>query len=340
MIDWEIGAGQYWHKDYDPFDQFTLENAHAPVPAELIPEIESAGAVPILISSGTIYPSGRMQPVLIKGIPPGQSLLSLPTNRLDTLVDAIPAIIGSNMAFASKLSVGDMVVLRWRDSRGTFDAAQIYITRVFQTNVPTVDAGQVWLPLDTLQSMLAMPGEITLLSFRSHPPPDESGTWKVMPVKSLVADIESMIRTKSASQSIFYGILLLLALLAVFDTQILSIFRRQKEIGTYIALGYTRKEVAGLFTIEGAMHAVLAIIVGTLYGLPFFIWQSHEGWKLPVNSADYGFSIASVLYPVYSAGLILSTMLLIFITTLIVSYLPSRRIAKMNPTEALRGKLQ
>ena len=32
-----------------------------------------------------------------------------------------------------------------------------------------------------------------------------------------------------------YGLLLNIALLAIFDTQVLSIFRRQKEIGTYIA---------------------------------------------------------------------------------------------------------
>ena len=57
-----------------------------------------------------------------------------------------------------------------------------------------------------------------------------------------------------------WAILLMLAMLAVFDTQVLSIFRRQKEIGTYIALGMTRKQVVTLFTLEGAMHAVLAAI--------------------------------------------------------------------------------
>jgi predicted lysophospholipase L1 biosynthesis ABC-type transport system permease subunit len=50
-------------------------------------------------------------------------------------------------------------------------------------------------------------------------------------------------------------------MLAIFDTQVLSVFRRQKEIGTYIALGYTRKEVVTLFTVEGSMHAVLAALL-------------------------------------------------------------------------------
>jgi putative ABC transport system permease protein len=32
--------------------------------------------------------------------------------------------------------------------------------------------------------------------------------------------------------------------------------------------------------------------------------------------------------------------MIVLLTTAIVSYWPSRKIAKMNPTEALRGKIQ
>jgi putative ABC transport system permease protein len=37
---------------------------------------------------------------------------------------------------------------------------------------------------------------------------------------------------------------------------------------------------------------------------------------------------------------VISTVLIVMVTTAIVSYWPSRKIARMNPTEALRGKLQ
>ena len=341
MISWEIGDGQYWHKAYDPFDQFTLQDAHAPIPPEFKEGIQNGDMLPVLISQGTIYPEGRMQSVLIKGIDPGQDIINLPTHKLDTTPDIIPAIIGTSMARTSKLKVGDFVTLRWRDANGTFDATEICITNIFKTNVPTVDASQVWIPLETMQSMLLMPDEATLFTIRdSETSQPASENYKFMPVKTLVADLESMIKTKSVGQSIFYVVLLLLALLAVFDTQVLSIFRRQKEIGTYVALGYTQKQVVWLFTIEGAMHAILAAMVGAIYGIPFLAWQAKTGWVLPVETSDYGFAIAETLYPVYSAGLVISTMLIVMLATAIVSYWPSRRIAKMNPTEALRGKLQ
>jgi ABC-type antimicrobial peptide transport system permease subunit len=120
----------------------------------------------------------------------------------------------------------------------------------------------------------------------------------------------------------------------------LSIFRRQKEIGTYVALGYTRQQVVGLFTVEGAMHAVLAALAAAVYGIPFFIWQAHAGMKIPMDTSDFGMAIAPVMYPIYSVSLIISTTLIVLLTTTLVSYWPSRKIAKMNPTEALRGKIQ
>jgi len=46
------------------------------------------------------------------------------------------------------------------------------------------------------------------------------------------------------------------------------------------------------------------------------------------------------LYCHVSGGLVLGTTLLVLLSTTVVSYWPSRRIAKMNPTDALRGKLQ
>ncbi|MFH0841174.1 MAG: FtsX-like permease family protein [Bacteroidota bacterium] len=341
MTDWEIGGGQYWNSDYDPFDAFTLTDAHSTIPFEFQDEINKGSMVPVLITQGTIFPEGRMQSILIKGILPGQTLLELPAHKLDTAAGAIPAIIGSNMARTSNLKIGDYVMIRWRDANGTFDATDIFITDIFRTNVPTVDGAQVWIPLESLQSMMLMPGEATILTFRDKDKiRDEVAGWKLMTHKDLVKDIEEMIKAKSVGQSIFYGILLILALLAIFDTQVLSIFRRQKEIGTYVALGYTRYEVVGLFTVEGAMHAIFAAVVGAIYGIPLLATLAKNGITLGMSSADYGFAIADTMYPAYSAGLVIGTTLIVLLATAIVSYWPSRRIAKMNPTEALRGKLQ
>jgi len=341
MTNYEIGGGQYWHKAYDPFDPFTLTDSHAPIPAELKDEIARGDIEPFLIAPGTIYPQGRLQSIVIKGINPRQTLFLLPSHKLDTITEAIPAITGSLMAKSIKASVGDQMTLRWRNTNGTFDASDIVITAIFSTNVPTVESGQIYIPLERLQTMLMMPGEASILTFRdSEKIRPAIGNWTLKTKDELTASVDNMIKTKSAGQTILYAILLLLAMLAIFDTQVLSIFRRQKEIGTYIALGYTRQQVVGLFTVEGTMHAILAALLSAAYGLPFLAWMAKNGWTMPIDTSEFGMAIAQTLYPIYSAGLIISTVLILTTVTAMVSYWPSRRIAKMNPTDALRGKLQ
>lgn len=86
MEHWEIGKGQFWHEQYDPYDGFTITDSHAPIPNEFKPEIENGKMVPMLFAQGTIYPQGRMQPAMIKGIPASQTLLKIPTHKLDSVI--------------------------------------------------------------------------------------------------------------------------------------------------------------------------------------------------------------------------------------------------------------
>ncbi|HUX96594.1 MAG TPA: FtsX-like permease family protein [Bacteroidales bacterium] len=342
MKNWEIGNGQYWISSYDPYDPFTLTDSHGPVPPEFADEIKQGEMEPFLISQGTIYPQGRIQPIRLKGINPGQKIFLLPSQKLDTAVtDAIPSFIGATMAKNTGLKKGDRMTVQWRDKNGAFDAADILITEIFSVSVPAVDNGQIYIPLEKLQSMLGLPGEATLLTY-SDPDmirPDVTG-WTHKSFSELTVQVDELIKMKSSGQSVLYMVLLLLAMLAIFDTQVLSIFRRQKEIGTYVALGYTRQQVVGLFTVEGTMYAVLAALLSAAYGIPLLAWQAKTGWTMPMDTSEFGLAIAQTLYPVYTLGLVISTVTLVTLTTCVVSYWPSRRIAKMNPTEALRGKIQ
>jgi putative ABC transport system permease protein len=340
MVNWETGSGQYWQENYDPYDPFTLDDSHALIPSELKVDIDKGLITPILISQASVYPEGRLQGVLIKGIDPGQTILELPTSKLNVDIEEIPAIIGAFMAKNTNLKEGDYVTVRWRDVNGTFDAAEARIMAIFKTNVPTVDAGQLWIPLDRLQQMKQMPGEATIMVCGAGYTPVTISGWKYTGLDILLKEIEDTISAKEKGGAILYGFLMLLAMLAVFDTQVLSIFRRQKEIGTYMAMGMTRGQVIRLFTIEGAMHAVFAAIIGAAYGIPLLTLQALKGFTIPGDSESYGLAMSETIYPAYSTGLITATILIVLITTTIVSYLPARKIAKMKPTEAIRGKLQ
>jgi len=339
MIASEIGGGQYWQAEYDPFDPLTLQDAHAPVPEPIQALIDRGRAVPVLAVPGNIYPNGRIQSVVIKGIDPGQTLLNIPTSVLaDSDID-LPILIGTRMAKNTGLRVGDLVTVQWRDVNGTFDARDAEIVFIMQTSVQTIDTGKIWLSLENLREMTGIPGEATLVTLASgsSEPPEVAG-WNFRSLEYLMSDIRALVQSKSVGMAILYIILMLLAMLAIFDTQVLSIFRRRKEMGTLMALGFTRARIIRLFTLEGAMHGVLAALAGAAYGIPLLSWMVHTGWSLPDSTDSYGFAIGEKLFPSYSLGLVLGTTVLVLIVTTIVSFLPTRRIAKLKPTEALRGR--
>lgn len=340
-IEWEIGGGLYWQENYDPYDPFTFEDSHASLSDSTKHFVAKGKLTPILISQATMYPEGRIQNILLKGIDPGQKIIKMPSAKLVVENDEIPAMIGERSAEDNKLTVGDYVTIRWRDAYGTFDAVEVRITHIFKTNVSTQDMGVLWIPLQNLQEMMQIENEATILITAQEtgfigPIPG----WKFKDHYFLLTDIREMIEMKSIGGSIFFVILMSLAMLAIFDTQVLSIFRRQKEIGTHIALGMTQRQVIALFTVEGAMHAVLAAILAAIYGFPLLAYQASVGWTMPGNTDDYGMTIAETIYPAYSLGLVLGTTLIVLITTTIVSFLPTRRISKMKPTDAIRGKIQ
>jgi putative ABC transport system permease protein len=341
MQAWEVGNGQYWHQNYDPYDFFTLEESHAQIPETFKKSIAEGTITPVLITQGSVYPEGRIQSVLLKGIDPDQKVLALPTSEMNIELEEIPVVIGRRMAKNSKLKAGDVTIIRWRDANGTFDATEVKIVYVFNCNVPNVDAGQMWIPIKNLQEMMQSTDEATIFIIGENFKIKKNVPgWEYKSQDSLMIEMDEIIKMKRVGGSFLYLVLILLAMLAIFDTQVLSIFRRQKEIGTYIAMGMTRRQVVSLFTVEGAMHAILAVIVGAIYGVPFLLWQINTGFSLPAGTDDMGLSIAETIFPVYGAGLIVATVLLVLIITTIVSYMPARKISKMNPTDALKGKIQ
>jgi len=334
------GGGQYWHKDYDPYDPSTIEKSHAQPAEEIENLIDEGMAEPIMIIQGAIYPHGRIKNILIKGIDPEQSILNLPVERLLVKTDYIPAVIGSRMAESSQLKKDDIVTLRWRDKDGTFDAADIKIVHIMNTLVPAVDDGQIWIAYDRLQSMMGTREHATMVVIQQDlvPPFECAGVWELKSLTYLLRDLEEIKKIQILSYAVMYLLLLFMALLAIFDTQVISIYRRKREIGMLMALGMKRKNVIKLFALEGALQGVLSLIIGALYATPFLILSAKNGIKLPESAGDFGMAISTSLYPVYGWKIIAGSALLMLVSVSIVSYFPSRKISNIEPQKVLAGR--
>ncbi len=342
-IDTEIAGGSYWHPKYDPLDPMTFEDAHAVPPSAIKGLVNQEKAFPVLVSQASIYPNGRIMPVIMKGIIPEQNIVNMPTQILAGHEEVtIPVMIGRGMAKDAKLEVGDAFTIRWLDANRTYDADEGTVVHIMDTENFKLDMGHIWVPLDKAQEMLDMKKEATYVTYAEGLSIVENkGDWIPRDVTYLIRDMEALIEADEPNAAMFYIILLCFAGMGIFNAQVLSIFRRGREIGTLMALGMTRARVVGLFTLEGGLNALLAAIMTVILFGPLLWYFGANGIWLGIDYSDgsMGLIVEKYLIPVYSVGLVVTTTIVVSIIVLIVSYLPSRRIARMKPTDALRGKV-
>jgi len=339
-IDTEIAGGAYWHPNYDPLDPMSFEDAHSVIPNEIKMLVNQQKAFPVLVSQVSIYPGGRIMPAILKGIPLDQNIVNMPTQSLNGFDDGtIPVLIGKGMANDTKLNVGDSFTIRWLDVNSTYDADEGTVVYIMDSQNFKIDMGHIWLPLDIAQSMLGIEDQATYVTYnKGITEVNNKGEWINRDVNYLVQDMEAMIEADKPGAQIMFMILLALAAMGIFNAQVLSIFRRGREIGTLMALGMTRLRVVSLFTLEGGLNAILSVIATLIIFGPVLWYFGTSGIPLPIDYSEMGLIMAKRLIPVYSIGLILSTTILVSIIVLIVSYMPSRKISYMQPTDALRGK--
>ncbi len=333
-IDWQFGQGQLIHENFDPLDSFTILDGNGPIPKYI------SGLTPILVHQASIYPQGRMIGATIKGIDPLQKSTLLPTQGLIKSDVTFPVIIGKRMAEASKLSIEDEVLIRWRDKNGTYDANRITIVDIFDSNVPAIDSGQIWMSIETLWQMTGLNNHASFFVAEKSYEHNLMESWKFKSQEELLKPISDLVAQKNGSQSVIYSLLLAIALLAIFDTQVLSVFRRQSEIGTYIALGMTRQKVIGIFTFEGSLYSILALLLATIYGAPLLAWFAEIGFAVPPADQKMGIPVAETIFPIFGLKLVLETIFLVLFASTIVSFLPTRKISRLDPILALKGKKQ
>ena len=339
-IDTEIAGGAYWHPKYDPYDPISFEDSHSQIPINLKKIVDEKKALEVLVNQAAIYPDGRIVPVIMKGITANQSILNIPSKELLNYNGTnIPIIIGKGMAAYTKLELGDTFTIRWMDNSKTYDAAEGEIIHIMDSGNFKIDMGHIWISIEMARKILSMPNESSYIVYdQGTEEIEDIGNWIKRDVEYLVRDMKAIIEQDRPNAIMIYIILLSLAAMGIFNAQTLSIFRRKKEIGTLMALGMKKRTVVLLFTVEGALNAILAIFLTIILFGPLLYYFNLNGIPLPIDYSDMGLIISKTLMPVYSPILLIATAIIVFIILLVVSYIPSRRISRMHPVDAIRGK--
>ncbi|PIP72313.1 MAG: lipoprotein releasing system transmembrane-like protein [Nitrospinae bacterium CG22_combo_CG10-13_8_21_14_all_47_10] len=338
MVLTDVGGGHYRVPGLDILTPTEWEDHTMPVPQifGVLPETDKAE---VLIQQGQLYPNRRLFPVQLRGIEMHQSLLDLPLAGLksygDKPEDVIPAVVGVKMARKAHLKKGDTVVLKWRDKGGAVDARDVLIVDVGDIINPRIDDGVVWLRLDHLRSMTDRAGEVSWVTVRQYLGTVEGFEFHGLDL--LMADLLALLRQDRINSKILWGILMVLVCTSVFNTQILNIFKRQKEIGTLMALGMEPGRIVRIFTLEGVLAALWALMLAALLGVPFFIWFQGVGFDVS-HLSEASFPIRETIYPDYQPREIFVSVLIVLALIIASAWVPVKKISRLDPTLALRGR--
>ena len=338
MIRTDVAGGHYQAPGFDILSPTEWEDHSLKVP-EVLKNLPPSQKAEALVQQGQLFPNRRLYPVQLRGIDINQTLLDLPLEGLKSysrkVEDIIPAVLGIKMAQKAHLKKGDMAVLKWRDRFGVVDARDLLVVDVVTMVNSRVDGGVLWLRLDHLQDMTQRPDEVSWVAVAEFQGPVQGIEFQT--VDELTSDILNLIKNERRYGKIFWVILIFLSGIGVFNTQILNVFKRQKEIGTLMAFGMTSAQVVGLFTLEGSMAALLSVVVALVLGTLLFTWFQSVGLDISHLSESTIPVHENILLDIHP-GEVVSTMIIIVCIMVLVSWLPVRKITRLDPTLALRGR--
>ncbi len=338
MIRTDVAGGHYRAPGFDILSPTEWEDFTLKIPTAL-KDLPPSDKAEVLVQQGQLFPNRRLYPVQMRGIDINQTLLDLPLEGLKSysgkVNDIIPAVLGIKMAQKAHLKKGDTAVLKWRDQYGVVDARDMLVVDVVTMVNSRVDEGVLWLRLDHLRDMTGRPGEISWVAVKDFQGPVAAMEFQT--VEELIADILNLIENDRKYAKIFWIILIFLAGIGVFNTQILNVFKRQKEIGTLMALGMTAAQIVGLFTLEGSMAALLSVVVALILGTALFAWFQSVGLDISHLSESTIPVHENILLDIHSSE-VAATLVIIVCVMVLVSWLPVRKITRLDPTLALRGR--
>ncbi|WP_227678092.1 ABC transporter permease [Psychrobacter sp. JCM 18902] len=211
------------------------------------------------------------------------------------------------------------------------NSAVVNIAGVFELGVRELDARYVYLDLKQAQSLLNLPGGITVIDltvediFEAEEIAAQVGRLTSLQAESWIetnAQLLSGLTAQSLSSNMIVVFVAISVAFGIASVLSVSVVQRTREIGILRAMGATRQQILRIFLIQGAIFGLLGSIVGS--GVSYvLVWSFNT----------FGPDIFTI--PI-SINLILVTMSLATLTGVIAAAIPARRAAALDPVVAIR----
>ena len=238
------------------------------------------------------------------------------------------AVVGSKLAEDLGLRLGGKLRLDAGEGR----EAIVNVAGIFELGVRELDARYVYLDLKQAQSLLALPGGVTVIDMTVQ---DLFGADRVaarvagltgLKAESWMdsnAQLMNALTSQSMSTRMISVFVALSVALGIASVLAVSVAQRTREIGILRAMGTRRRQMLLVFLIQGAVLGLAGALLGAL-----------AGWGLVWAFNNLGPGLFEIPMP---PALVPTAMALATLSGVGAALVPASRASRLDPVEAIRG---
>lgn len=247
-------------------------------------------------------------------------------------------IVGEELAAEfGGLKVGDEIKVITTENK----EIRFKISGIFKTGYYEFDRNLIIIPLQTMQILEERGEVITEIDVMLNNPKDASVIKNRIEKLGLEYNIntwgeqnQQLLSAVKFEKFVLVSLLLLIVIIACFAVSvILNMVVREKirDIGILRSIGYSRKTIKKIFTIEGMIIGLFGII-GTFIFVPLILFILDKLFYKIVSNTYYLDKLP--------LSITVKEVLIIYAVTFVIVYLstlyPAYRASKLNPVEALK----
>lgn len=298
---------------------------------------------PAVTGQALITRAGTEKSVRVVGAPPMQQdgIAKLQDDvlrgtYLEIRVDE--AVVGYQLAEELGVDIGDRVRLTTgRDTTDTFKIAGI-----LYTGAEATDSSTVFITLRAGQTLFETGTLVTTFSVKLDDPFLANDVGDAI-AASLDAEVNTWmrdnqrllggLRAQTSSATLISVFSLVASSFAIASVLVVSVLKRQKEIGILKAIGARSRQILKVFTLEGLMIGIAGAIIGGITGSGLILLLRTFERPSPVEGVPPEPLFPAVLIP----EIIAAAMIAAIVATVIAAVLPARQAADLDPVDVIRG---
>ncbi len=248
------------------------------------------------------------------------------------------AMVGREMADRLQLAMGDSFIL---EAQG--ESRRYRVSAIYETGVSDIDRVRVYLNMGEARSLLKKPTGASFIQVnlidKDRAPQDALHMEEVLRYSAASWEEREktwleVFRALRISTAITVSVFTLIAGLAMFNTLAMIVMEKTKEIAILRSMGYTRRDISGIFLWQAAIVLMIGTVCGWVLGAVVTYAISNFPIRIRGIFATDTFLVSWSLWHYVAATATAVVMVMA------ASLIPARRAARLEPGDVIRGTAQ